>query len=194
MDAQGIERAAIAGLSMGGYLAFELWRLARARITGLALFDTKAEGDTEEAKAGRIKTKEAIERGGMEAVAPGMLEKALGKTTRATRPAVVDQVRRMILGTKPHGAIAAVDALRTRPSSVGDLAGIDVPVIIVVGDEDELTPPSFSQEMAARISNAKLRIVKGAGHVSSLEAPEEATRALRDLLNRVQEASKGGAR
>ncbi len=196
MDAQKIERATIAGLSMGGYLAFELWRFARGRIAGLALLDTKAEPDSDEAKAGRVATKGAIAKGGMAAVADGMLAKVLGKTTRGTRPAVVDHVRRMILGTKPEGAMAAVDALRTRASSVEDLGRIDVPVIVVVGEEDELTPPSFSQEMAARMPSAELRIVKGSGHVTSLEAPEEATRALRDLLARAfpAEGKQGAAR
>ncbi len=196
MDAQKIERAAIAGLSMGGYLAFELWRLARERIAGLALLDTKAEPDSDESKAGRTKTKDAIARGGMEAVADAMLEKALGKTTRATRPAVVEHVRRMILSTKPEGAMAATDALRDRPSSVDTQAEIDVPVIIAVGDEDELTPPHFSHAMAARIPGAELRIVKGSGHVSSLESPAEVTAALRDLLDRAfpDGGKKGAAR
>jgi pimeloyl-ACP methyl ester carboxylesterase len=184
MDALGIERAAVAGLSMGGYIAFELWRRARERIAGLALFDTKADADSEEGKAGRIATKTAIAHGGMEAVAEGMLSRVLGPTTRATKPAVVDHVRRMILGTKPEGAIAAAEALRTRPSSARNLGEIDVPVIVVVGEDDELTPPAVSQEMAARISGAELRIVPGAGHVSSLEAPAEVTRALRDLVRR----------
>lgn len=196
LDEQKIEKAAFAGLSMGGYLAFELWRVARHRIAGLALLDTKAEADSDEAKAGRTKTKDAIARGGMEAVADTMLEKALGKTTRATRPAVVDHVRRMILGTKPEGAMAATDALRDRPSSIDTLAEIDVPVIIAVGDEDELTPPHFSQAMAAGIAGAELRIVKGSGHVSSLESPAEITATLRDLLDRAfpDPGKKGAAR
>lgn len=185
MDGAGIEKAAVAGLSMGGYVAFELWRRAPSRITGLALIDTKAEADSPAAAQARVQSSETIRTGGMEAVVDGMLERVLGATTRATRPAVVEHVRRMILATKPEGARAALDALRTRPSSVANLGGISVPVVIVVGDEDELTPVAASQEMAAAIPRSELRVLKGAGHVTSLESPEEVTQALEDLLRRV---------
>ncbi len=184
MDSARIERAAVAGLSMGGYLAFELWRLAPSRIAALGLIDTKAEPDSEEGRRKRDAAKATIAKGGMAAVVDGMLEGVLGKTTRATRPGVVEHVRRMILATKPEGARAALEALKTRPSSVGDCRGITVPVILVVGDEDELTPVADSEAMAAQIPRADLRIAKGSGHVSSLETPEVVTRALRDLLDR----------
>lgn len=184
MDSEGIERAAVGGLSMGGYLAFELWRQAPHRVAELALFDTKAEADSEEAKGGRVAASEEIRRGGMAAVAEGMISRVLGSTTRARRPAVVEHVRRMMLSTNPEGALAALDALRTRPSSVADCPRISIPVLVVVGEEDVLTPVGVAQEMAASIPRAELRVVKEAGHVTSLESPEVVTRALRDLVDR----------
>ncbi|HET9888559.1 MAG TPA: alpha/beta hydrolase, partial [bacterium] len=189
MDAAGVKRAIVAGLSMGGYIAFEIWRQARERVAGLVLLDTKAEPDSPESKEARDRAKQDIARGGMQAVLETTIERALGKTTRATNSAVVEHMRRMVLSTKPEGAISALGALRERPSSIADLPGISVPVIIVVGDEDELTPIVHSQTMATAIPGADLRIVAQSGHVSSLEAPAEVTHALRDMLNRVPAAS-----
>jgi pimeloyl-ACP methyl ester carboxylesterase len=151
MDEAGISRATVAGLSMGGYVAFAMWRRARERIAGLALLDTKAEADSEEAKRGRLDARRAIEEHGMAGVASGMLEKVLGKTTRRIRPDVVERVRKMIVATPPAGAIAAVDAMRERPDSVRDLAAIDVPTVVIVGEEDELTPPSVVRATAEGI-------------------------------------------
>lgn len=185
MDEVGITRAAVAGLSMGGYVAFAMWRRARERISALALLDTKAEADSDEAKRARIETRRVIQERGLSAVVDGMLEKVLGKTTRRTRPEVVERVKKMVLGTSPAGAMAAVDALRERPDSVADLPGIDVPTVVVVGEEDELTPPVFSRGMAERIPGATLVIVPESGHVSSLEAPEQVSAVLRELLLRV---------
>jgi pimeloyl-ACP methyl ester carboxylesterase len=182
LDETGVSRAVVAGLSMGGYVALAMWRRAKERIAALALLDTKAEGDTEEAKRGRVETRRAIEAGGMAAVAEGMIGKVLGGTTRRTRPDVVERVRRMILATDAAGAVAAVDALRERPDRTADLAGIDVPTIVLVGEEDELTPPAVARSMAAKIPGAKLVVVPEAGHVSTLEAPERVTTALRGLL------------
>jgi len=182
MDETGIHRAVVAGLSMGGYVAFALRRRAPERIAALALIDTKPEADGEETRRGRVATREAIAKGGMAAVAGGMLGNVLGATTHRTRPDVVERVRRMILDTDPAGAMAAVDALRERPDSVATLATIDVPVTVVVGEEDTLTPPDVARAMAGRIAGARLVVVPGAGHVTSLEAPEAVTRVLRELL------------
>ena len=185
LDHFRIDRAVVAGLSMGGYVAFEIWRRARARITALVLLDTKAEADSPEAKEARVRAREAIREGGMSAVGGGMVEQVLGETTRHRRPEVVKHTRRMILGTRPDGAMAALDAMRGRPDSTPDLPGIDVPTLVLVGEEDSLTPPETARAMAAAIPGAELRIVPGAGHVSSLENPGAVTGALRSFLERI---------
>jgi pimeloyl-ACP methyl ester carboxylesterase len=189
MNAAGMQRAVVAGLSMGGYIAFEIWRKFKSRVAGLVLLDTKAEPDSTEAKAGRERAQQDITRGGMAAICEGTVERVLGKTTRATKAGVVEHMRRMILATNPNGAIAALGALRDRPSSIPDLHGINVPAIVAVGEEDELTPVANSQTMAAGIPGAELRILPKSGHVSSLEAPDEVTRAIRDLLARIPDAT-----
>lgn len=182
MDDAGISRTVVAGLSMGGYVAFAMWRLARERIAGLVLLDTKPEADGEEARRGRVATREAIASGGMDAVCEGMLEKVLGETTRRTRPEVVAHVRRMIRESDPAGAMAAVDALRERPDRTALLGTIDVPCVVVVGEEDVLTPPDVARAMAERIRKARLVVVPRAGHVTSLEAPEKVTAMLREVI------------
>jgi pimeloyl-ACP methyl ester carboxylesterase len=186
MDASGMDRAVLVGLSMGGYIAFEAWRRHRKRFAGLALVDTTAAEDTPAGKKARVQTRESILLGGMSAVSSGLLTACLGETTRATRPAVVQTVRHLILSTPAGGAVAAVEAMRQRPDSTGDLAGIDVPTSVIVGDEDSLTPPAVAREMARRIPKAELVTVPDAGHLTPLEAPAAVTRALRTLLRRVR--------
>lgn len=182
MDDAGISRATVAGLSMGGYVSFALWRRAKERVASLVLLDTQAGADGEEARKGRVAAREALAAGGMAAVVDGMIGKVLGATTRARRPEVVDHVRRMILATDAAGAIAATEALRERPDSTPTLATLDVPVTVVVGEEDTLTPPAIARAMADGIRGARCVVVPGAGHVSPLEAPDAVTAVLRQVL------------
>jgi pimeloyl-ACP methyl ester carboxylesterase len=182
MDDAGMSRAVVAGLSMGGYVALAMWRIAPERIRALALVDTKAEADSQDAKKARLDTRAVLEAKGLEGVVDGMLSKVLGATTRRTKPDVVGHVRGMILGTRVEGAVAAVDALRTRPDRTALLPTISVPTVVVVGEEDELTPPAVARAMADRIPGARLVSIPAAGHVTSLEAPEKVTAVLRGLL------------
>ena len=187
MDGLDARRTLLAGLSMGGYVAFEIWRRAPSKIHALALLDTKPDADSPEARKGRVKQRETIGEAGMSAVVSGMLNAVLGATTRETRPEVVALVRRMILETPPRGAMDALDAMRARPDSTGDLAGIRVPVSVIVGAEDTITPPHLSEEMAARIPGARLLVLPKAGHVTALEAPELVNRTLIELVDALSE-------
>jgi len=182
MDEAGFVRPVVAGLSMGGYVAFELWRRHRERVGALVLLDTKPAADPPDAQAARTAAAEAIGSAGMAAVVDGMIAKALGATTRARRPEVVDRLRRMILATDPDGAVAALHAMRDRADSTADLAGIDVPTAVVVGEEDELTPVAVARDLADRIPGASFRAIAGAGHVTALETPDEVSRALAAFL------------
>lgn len=184
MDHVEMDRAVISGLSMGGYVSFEMWRRHRGRVAALALLDTRAEADGPAAKEARVAARECIRREGMRAVVDDMLKGVLGATTLANRPRVVDHVRRMILDTVPTGAMAAVDAMRERPDSTDDLPGIDVPTLVVVGEEDTLTPPSQAEAIAGAIPGAELVRIPRCGHVSSLEAPTAVTAELQKLLQR----------
>ncbi len=169
-----IERAAVAGLSMGGYLAFELYRQAPSLFRGLALCDTRAGADTEEGKANREKfARTAIEKG-LSWVADEMIPKLLRPDPD---PAVVKEVRSLILGGTPAGVAAAQRGTARRPDSTETLGKISCPTLVIVGAQDQLTPPGESEKMAKAVKGAKLVKVPNAGHLSNIENPDAFNKA-----------------
>ncbi len=174
-----VERAAMAGLSMGGYLAFELHRQAPGLFRGLALCDTRSGADTDEGKANREKfARTAIERG-LGWVADEMIPKLLRPTPD---PAAVKEVRGLITAGTPAGVAAAQRAMAKRPDSTPGLAAIACPTLVVVGEEDTLTPPPESEKMAAGIKGARLVRIPGAGHLANVEAPALFDQALLEFV------------
>jgi 3-oxoadipate enol-lactonase len=182
MDGWGIERATIAGLSMGGYIAFALFRLAPERIEALVLADTRPQPDSPEGRKGRQALLEKLHANGVRAVADEMLPKLLGETTRRERPEVVTEVRAMIEASAPEAIDAAIHALMARPDSTPDLARIGCPTLVIVGEEDGITPPADAKAMHEAISASRLALVARAGHLSNLEAPDEFTNVLSAFL------------
>ncbi|WP_242371139.1 alpha/beta fold hydrolase [Anaeromyxobacter sp. SG26] len=175
-----VERAAVAGLSMGGYLSFELYRQIPGFFRGLALCDTKAAADTDEGKAGREKfAKTALEKG-LGWVADEMVPKLLRPDPD---PAVVKEVRDLIRRGTPAGVAAAQRGMAQRPDSTPTLAKITCPTLVIVGEEDSLTPPAESEKMAKAVKGAKLVKLKKAGHLANLEATEGFNRALQTFLD-----------
>ncbi len=185
LDRLGVERAVVAGLSMGGYVAFELWRRCRERIMGLILADTRADADSAEARRRREEMIAAARSGGAAAVAERMVPLLLGGSTRRAQPLLVEQVREMIGRASVPGLIGTIGAIRDRPDSTALLPSIDVPTLVIVGEEDEATPPSLSRAMAAAIPGAAFTMIPGAGHVSPLEAPITVTRVIAEFLEAV---------
>lgn len=182
MDAWGIERATIAGLSMGGYLAFALFRLAPDRIDALVLADTRPQADSPEGRNGRQAMLDTLHSKGVSAVADAMLPKLLGETTMRERPRVVAQVRAMIEATEPDGIDAGIRALMARPDSTTDLFRLTAPTLVIVGEEDVITPPADAAAMHAAITGARLTYLPRAGHLSNLETPDEFANALSRFL------------
>ena len=178
MDAAKIERAAVAGLSMGGYVAFALWRRHRRRIDRLFLADTRAEADSDEARDKRLRLAALIREHGIEA-----LLKTPPPWLRKGSPHW-DPLLKMIRGQTPDGVAQGSIAMADRPDSRPDLPTIDVPTAVVVGEEDEITPLEMSQAMVDQIPGATLSIIPGAGHISNLEAPTAFEAALRAWLRR----------
>jgi pimeloyl-ACP methyl ester carboxylesterase len=174
-----VERAGVAGLSMGGYLAFELYRQQPSLFRGLALCDTKAGADTDEGKANREKfARTAIEKG-LGWVADEMLPKLLRPDPD---PATVKEVRALVTGGTPAGVAAAQRAMAGRPDSTETLARVTCPVLVVVGEQDGLTPPAESEKMAKGVKGAKLVRIPGAGHLANLENPDAFNAALAEFL------------
>ncbi|HTH65200.1 MAG TPA: alpha/beta fold hydrolase [Gemmatimonadales bacterium] len=182
LDAAGVESAICCGLSMGGYVLFELLRRYPQRVRGLILCDTKAEPDTPEGKAGRDELARVAEREGAAAIAERLLPKLLGPSTRAQRPRVVEVVRAMAARVQVAGLVGALAAMRDRPDSVPLLEEIRVPTLVLGGSEDEISPAAGMRAMALRIRGARYVEVPEAGHLAPLERPELVNGALEEFL------------
>ena len=186
LETLGVDQAVVGGLSMGGYVAFELYRRMPHLFSGLVLADTRAEADGPEARANRARMIELAGAHGAQAIADEMMSKLLGDTTRRSCPAVEDRVRALILANHPSAIQAALRSMMTRPDSTPLLSSIAVPTLVIVGEEDALTPPPLSTSMAAAIRHAELVRVPMAGHLSSLEQPQAFNAALANFLARLR--------
>lgn len=182
LDAARIDRAVWCGLSMGGYILFEVLRRHPERVLGVVLCDTKAEPDSAEGKAGRDELVRVAERDGAAAIAERLLPKLLGTTTRAERPEVVATVRAMASRLLVPGLVGALRAMRDRPDSAPVLEQISVPALVLGGSEDEISPAAGMRAMAQRIRGATYVEVPEAGHLAPLERPELVNEALEDFL------------
>lgn len=182
LDSLRIERAVVCGLSMGGYVALAFWRRHKARIRALVLMDTRAGNDSAEARERRDQMIALARARGSEAVADAMITGMVGKRTREKCPEVVDDVHRMLESAPVEGVVGALESLRDRPDSTATLATIDVPTLIVVGEDDVLTPPSEAMLLHAGIRGSTLEVITGAGHVANVERPAAVNHVLTEFL------------
>lgn len=177
MDAAGIDRALVCGLSIGGYVAFELWRRARDRIAGLILANTRAVADTDEAAEGRRALAARLRSEG------NVLADEPPPLLAADAPVELQDRVRALIADQPADAIAAAAlGMAERPDSTPDLATIDVPTLVVTSTGDRLIAPEVSAEMAGQIPEARLETLEAVGHLSNLEAPEAFTALLEEHL------------
>jgi 3-oxoadipate enol-lactonase len=183
LDLLGARDVVLVGLSMGGYVAFEFLRRWRDRVRGLVLMDTRAEADTPEARMSRDTSAATAREQGAGAIAEAMLPKVLGASTLAGRQAVVSRVRGMMAATPVAGMVGALAAMRDRPDSTSMLPELSgLPTLVIVGDEDEVTPPAAASAMAGAIPGANLVVIRSAGHIPPVERPVETTDALLAFL------------
>ncbi|MGH9260093.1 MAG: alpha/beta fold hydrolase, partial [Acidimicrobiales bacterium] len=182
LDAVGVRQAVVCGLSLGGYIVFELVRRHSDRLKAIVLADTKADADSPEARRGRDELAAVATRHGAGAVADRLLPRLLSPTTHAAQPEGVRQVREMIERQPVPGIVGALAALRDRPDSGRTLAAVRVPTLVLVGGDDELTPPAAATAMAAAIPGAQLVTIPAAGHLAPLEQPLAVARALGDFV------------
>ena len=180
LDEAGVDRAVVCGLSMGGYVALELWRQAGDRFLGLVLANTRAGADSEEGAAGRRALAERLgsEGNGFLVQSPPPLLSA------EAPPALWDRVRELIAGQPAASIAAAALGMAERPDSTPDLGGIRVPTLVVTSDGDTLIPPEVTSPMAEQIPGAELLTIAGAGHLSNLEAPGDFDGAVAAHLER----------
>jgi 3-oxoadipate enol-lactonase len=179
----GIEKAVVAGCSMGGYAAFAFVRRHPERLAGLVLQDTRAGADTEEARANRVSLAARVLEEGAGAAAEAFLPKLVGETTKREDPDLVERLRERILTTSPKGIAQALHGLGARSDSRETLGQIQVPTLVVVGEEDVLTPPAEAEAMAAAIPGSRIALIPRAGHLSNLENPSAYDDALARFLD-----------
>lgn len=172
------ERFALCGLSMGGYIAFEVMRQAPERVTRLALLDTSAKPATAETNAPREQMVALAQKGAFDNVTTLLWQKLVAPARLADEPLRLC-VRAMAERIGAEGFVRQQHAIMGRPDSRPGLAKIAVPTLVLVGEEDEITPPAEAQEIARGIgAQARLVTVPDCGHLSTLEAPEAVTREL----------------
>jgi pimeloyl-ACP methyl ester carboxylesterase len=184
LDVLSIDRCVFAGLSLGGYIAFALFRRAPARMRGLVLADTRAEADTAEGRRGREALSALVKAKGASAAADDLLPKLLGATSHQERPQLVRECRRMIESANVRAIDAAIQALMARPDSTSDLARIQCPTLVIVGEEDTITPRANAEVLQQAIGGSELAAIRRAGHLSNLETPDEFSTTLADFLRR----------
>lgn len=183
IDHLDLDKVAVAGLSMGGYVAMALAVRAPERITHLILADTRMTADTPEGRSGREKMKADVERAGPRAVADAMLPKLVGETTKQEQPDLADAVRHMIEMNRTEAIAGAIDALKSRPDRTEALSRVAVPTLVICGSEDVITPPADSEALSRTIPGARLEIIPAAGHLSNLEQPVRFNAALQAFLS-----------
>ncbi len=187
LDSLKVEKATIAGLSMGGYQAFEFYRLYPGKTVSLVLCDTRAEADAPAARSAREEFISAVEKNGAGEAAGRMIPNYFTDNTYAMRPELAAQAEAMIIKQSPAVINAAMRAIMTRSDASSLLSAIDCPVLVLNGEEDKLTTKETAESIHARIPGSQLRLLAGAGHISNMEQSSAFNRALLDHLFTLQD-------
>ena len=185
LDATGNNQAIFIGCSIGGYIMFELWRRFRNRVAAFALCDTKPQADSPEERANRLKIAADVLHEGTESYLKSMLPKLMGKTTVASRPDIVEGAHAMGRQMSAEDVSQVQQGMAARPDSVDVLKTINVPTLVVVGAEDELSTVGNCELLHQRIPGSQLRIIPKAGHYAPWEQPEAVGAILRQFSDSV---------
>lgn len=187
LEALGIARAVFIGLSMGGQVALEIFRLKPGLFRGLVLADTDARAENEDSYVHRIRLSEKIREEGMEKFTDERIHLFLCQHTLEDRPAVVSHLRTMMLSTPAAGSAAVQRGRAERRDHSEALATIHFPTLLVVGEEDGFTPVGVAEHMHRRIRDARLAVIPDAGHIPSMERPDLFNEALAVYLTSIED-------
>jgi 3-oxoadipate enol-lactonase len=185
LDHHGISKAVVGGVSMGGYAAMAYARKYPQRLSGLILADTRAEPDDDTTKAGRAKAIELVRQQGVALFIETQIPKLISPASHADQPAFADRVRSLAIKQTPAGVMEALAMLRDRPDARPGLQSVICPTLIVVGDDDAITPPPLSEAMALLVPRSTLVRIPNAGHLANWERPAEFNAAVRSFLQRI---------
>ena len=173
------------GLSMGGYVALEIARIAPERVAGMALLSTNAREDNEGSRKQRLQAIKLAKNKGFKGVTRHLMPRLLSKTALADESLVSD-VLAMAADIGGLGFVKQQTAILGRRDQTDTLVDFIAPLLVLCGTQDMLTPPGLSAEMANLAPNSDLCLLDGVGHLSSLEAPEAVTAALHELFKRIE--------
>lgn len=183
LDGRKIDRVVLGGLSMGGYVAMAFLRRHRERVSALVLADTKLGPDSTEAAANRLRVADEVIAAGTSAqLVDELLPSLLGETTMQRRALVLGRVKALLEKAPPYAVAWAQRAMAARPDSTADLAAVDVPTLVLVGEEDTLSPPGEAELIAKTVPGAELVRIPDAGHLTAVEAPAAFNEALAGFL------------
>lgn len=184
LDKLELDRVVLGGCSMGGYVTLAVLRAAPERVGGLVFLDTKAAADTEQARGNRLAAAERAESEGTGGwLADAMLPNLLGESTRSARPDLVEAVRDLIESQPPSGVAWAQRAMAARPDFTEVARAADVPALVIVGEEDPVTPPDVARELAGALPRSRLVVLPKAGHLTPMEDPDGVAGAITDWLD-----------
>jgi 3-oxoadipate enol-lactonase len=185
LDEEDVGRAPLVGVSIGGYVLFEFWRRFRGRAAALGLCNTRAQADTVQGRGGRLQSAADVMEHGVEPFFESMVPKLIGETTRRTRPDLVESALHMMRKMSPEDVAMVQRGMAERPDSMSTLKTINVPTLILTGDEDTLTGAAEAELMRQNISGSQKKVIAKAGHYSPWEQPEEVGKILRQFLDSV---------
>jgi 3-oxoadipate enol-lactonase len=193
LDALGIVTpVALAGLSLGGYVALAFWQAYAHRLRALVLCDTRAAADPPEVAAARAATADRVLTDGAEFLAQAMLPRLFSPQTVAGRPEIVESIRGNILSHDPRGIAAAARGMAVRADMTASLARIRCPTLVIVGRDDAISPPGEMRAIADAIPAAHFQEIADAGHLSAVEQPDRVSRAMVDFLSNAEGESRCG--
>ncbi|MGF1470220.1 MAG: alpha/beta fold hydrolase [Rubrobacteraceae bacterium] len=185
LDKLELERVILGGLSMGGYVAFACLKLFSERVSGLLLANTRPEPDAEEIRENRKNMAQRVSEEGVGVLIELQMERLLSSTTLQNEPLIVEQVKTMILESSPDGVVGALGAMRDRKDATPLLPGIQVPTLVIGGEEDGISSPEVMAAMSERIPDSEHHTLSGAAHLSNLEAPGDFNAALKEFLKQL---------
>jgi len=185
MDSLKITKAVVCGLSMGGYIVLNAIEKYQERFDALILSDTQCFADTPEVRENRLAVIEHIRKNGLEEYAHESIKKLFAPVSLLSKETEIASVREMIVNTSKQSIYNSLHALAIRKDTYGILSHIKIPVLILVGEEDKITPPEMAETMHKKINGSQLNILEHAGHLSNMENPFEFNYQIRKFISSV---------
>jgi len=167
------QKIILTGVSMGGYVCFQFFRKYSALLRGLLLVSTRATPDTEQARAKRLENIQLVRDKGISPLVEIMLGQFFGETAKKAGLQCIPEARQWMEMARPEGVIAALKGMASRPDSTPLLSGINIPALVLAGQEDKLAPQAEMEGMARQIPQSEFQVVPQAGHLLPLEKPRE---------------------